>query len=144
MDDENQEQEIAAPEPTTPVSEPAPDSAPEAEAEAEQERELEETEVEPEAEIEPEAEQEQEEEPEQEFDPSNFLPNTVTDAIKNSISEHSHTLLAQHQQQFAGLAEQVAAHKRQLEQLNAYANRLQNSNAFFKDGYRILQNNIDV
>ena len=140
MDDENQEQEIAAPEPTTPVSEPAPDPAPEAEAEAEQERELEETEVEQEAEVEPEAEPE----PEQEFDPSNFLPNTVTDAIKNSISEHSHTLLAQHQQQFAGLAEQVAAHKRQLEQLSAYANRLQNSNAFFKDGYRILQNNIDV
>jgi len=53
-------------------------------------------------------------------------------------------LLAQHQQQFAGLADQLAAHKMQLEQLNAYMRRVQNNSAFFKDGYQILENNVDV
>ena len=141
------------------VQEPVPEQEPEQDSVPEQEPEQEpdlEQEQEPEQDLEP--EQEQEPEPDQEPepspspsaspspsprqstapDPSDFLPDSVTNAIRSSITSHGQALLAQHQSQFDGLMRQLSQHQQQLELLNSYARRGQNANAFMRDGYSIL------
>ena len=129
------------------VQEPAPEQEPVPEQEPDLEPEQEPVQ-EPDLEPEPEPESEPDQEPDLEAepsprqsaapDPSDFLPDSVTNAIRSSISSHGQALLAQHQSQFDGLMHQLSQHQQQLELLNSYARRGQNANAFMRDGYSIL------
>lgn len=118
---------------------PEQEPVPEPEQEPVQEPDLE-PEPEPESEPDQEPDLEAEPSPRQSAapDPSDFLPDSVTNAIRSSISSHGQALLAQHQSQFDGLMRQLSQHQQQLELLNSYARRGQNANAFMRDGYSIL------
>lgn len=74
----------------------------------------------------------------QSTDPSNFLPSSVTTAIQSSIADQAKEIMQEHAHQFSGLQEQLSEHQAQLALLNQYARRGQTQNAFFKDGYALL------
>ena len=145
MSDENGDfVQVAVPEQEpVPEQETVPEQEPVQEPDLEPEQEpVQEPDVEPEPESEPDQEPDIEAEPSPRQstapDPSDFLPDSVTNAIRSSISSHGQALLAQHQSQFDGLMRQLSQHQQQLELLNSYARRGQNANAFMRDGYSIV------
>ena len=88
--------------------------------------------------VEEEPMEEEEEEAAIPFDPSKFLPPSVTTAIQNSLTDHARGIIQQHASQFQGIQEQIMAHQDQLQQLNQYMQQAQRQSVFFRDGYKIL------